>query len=157
MKEFIQFLLEAKKQTYANGNALKTVSTRNGSNDYEYSKIINNEKIVYHDTYFGGVNFIGEEVVYENGKPYWAMNYYGTTINKDLSEEAIDFALRPALIKVGEDNSVLPLRGPSKFENNGYTYTFKSSGTVENFKGIEEIYKGEKLVYNLICHGGIIK
>lgn len=85
------------------------------------------------------------------------MNYYGITIDKKLSENAIDYALRPAPMKVGEDLSVLPLRGPGKFENNGYTYTFTSNGKMDCFTGVEEIYKGDKLVYKLICHGGIIK
>lgn len=33
---------------------------RCGSSDYEYC----NDSMKYHDTYFGGVNFIGEEAVY---------------------------------------------------------------------------------------------
>ena len=51
------FLAEAKKQTYANKNIKKSPSTRLGSFDYEYS----NGKFSYHDTYFGGTKFIGEE------------------------------------------------------------------------------------------------
>ena len=31
-----EFLIEAKKQTYANENVKKQESTRKGSNDYEY-------------------------------------------------------------------------------------------------------------------------
>ena len=158
MEEFIEFLIESKKHTYANGKALKKGSTRIGSDDYEFSKVSNAKKFVYHDTYFGGTNFIGEEVVYiDSEKPIWAMNYYGTTLKKELNEKLIDFALRPALMKVGEDNSVLPLRGPGKFENSGFKYIFKSSGTLEDFTGIEEIYKEKELIYRLVCHGGIIK
>lgn len=114
--------------------------------------------MVYHDTYFGGIRFIGEEVIYRTSQiPKWGMNYYGVTIDEKLSEEAIDKVLRPALMKVGEDNSVIPVRGPSKFENDGYIYTFKSNGEIENFNGIEEIHKGEKLIYRLYCHGGLIE
>ena len=69
----------------------------------------------------------------------------------------MDKALRPALMKVGEDDTVLPVRGPSKFENDGYTYIFESIGQIENFTGLEEIYKDKKLVYRLHCHGGIIE
>ncbi|NCB80571.1 MAG: hypothetical protein EOM41_11705 [Bacilli bacterium] len=65
----------------------------------------------------------------------------------NLSEEAMDKVLRPALMKVGEDESVIPVRGPSKFENDGFIYTFVSEGQIEDFTGIEEIYKGNKLVY----------
>ncbi len=38
MKKIEEFLIEAKKQTYANGNARKSESTRLNSNDYEYQK-----------------------------------------------------------------------------------------------------------------------
>ena len=69
------FLIEAKKQTYANETIEKAKSTRQNSKDYEYKK----DNMVYHDTYFGGTNFIGEEVVYIDNQTYWAMNYYGVT------------------------------------------------------------------------------
>lgn len=153
-KDLYNFLIEAKKQTYANENVKKIASSRNGSSDYEYS----NDKMIYHDTYFGGTKFIGEEVVYssENVTPIWGMNYYGVTLNENLSEEAMDSALRPALMKVGEDN-ILPVRGPREYVNNGYRYTFEVNGDLEYFDGIETIFKGDEKIYVLKCHGGIIK
>lgn len=154
----IGFLLDAKKQTYANNNAKKINSSRLGSNDYEYEAEIEGEIMRYHDTYFGGTKFIGEEVVYRGSNlPKWGMNYYGVTFDENISEEAMDKALRPALMNVGKDNSVLPVRGPSNFENEGYTYTFKTEGTIENFIGVEQIFKDNKLVYKLNCHGGLIE
>lgn len=147
------FLVEAKKQTYANENIKKTLSSRRGSFDYEY----NNGKMIYHDTYFGGTKFMGEEVVYsDDGTPIWGMNYYGVTLNENLSEEAIDNALRPALMQVGED-TILPVRGPKEYINNGYKYTFEISGDLDYFDGIETIFKEDEKIYVLKCHGGIIK
>ena len=154
MERLEEFLIEAKKQTYANGNIEKVSSSREGSNDYHYEK----DGMKYHDTFFGGVKFVGEEVVYIDSEvPVWGMNYYGVTVDSSLSEEAMDKALRPALMRVGEDTSVLPLRGPRRFENEGYIYTFKCEGTLESFCGIEEIYKDDKLIFKLQCHGGLIK
>ena len=154
MDKLIEFLIEAKKQTYANGSIEKSESTRLGSKDYEYKK----DNMIYHDTYFGGTKFIGEEVVYcGTDEPKWGMNYYGVTFDMNLSEETIDKVLRPALMQVGNDKDVLPVRGPKKFENEGYVYTFSSEGTIENFIGIEEIYKDNKLIYRLECHGGYIE
>lgn len=154
----IGFLIEAKKGTYANASIEKVKSSRLGSNDYHYENEMQGEKMIYHDTYFGGTKFMGCEVVYLEGNiPKWGMNYYGVTLNSDLSEEAMDKALRPALMKVGEDKSVLPVRGPARLENEGYIYTFKSEGEIDNFTGIEEIYKDSKLIYRLRCHGGIIE
>ena len=153
-----KFLIESKRQTYANSNIKKRESSRLGSNDYHYEQEIEDKKFIYHDTYFGGTKFMGEEVVYcESSIPQWGMNYYGVTLDETLSEEAMDKVLRPALMRVGEDNTILPVRGPSKFENDGYIYTFKASGTLDCFEGVEEIYTGDKLIYKLTCHGGIIK
>lgn len=153
MNELKEFLIKAKQQTYANENIEKKESSRKGSFDYEYSE----NGLTYHDTYFGGTKFMGCEVVYnEDETPIWGMNYYGITLDESLSEEAIDKALRPALMKVGNDD-ILPLRGPKEFTNGDYKYTFEVNGTLDYFEGLETIVKGEKKVYQLKCHGGIIK
>ena len=146
-----EFLIDAKKQTYANGNVEKVMSSRKGSYDYEYS----NDIMTYHDTYFGGTNFMGEEIVYEKDIPIWGMNYYGITLDKKLSEEAIDKVLRPALMRVGEDNNI-PVRGPKEYVNGKYKYVFNVTGDLDYFEGIETIYKENKKVYELKCHGGKI-
>ena len=153
---FVNFLIKAKKSTYANSTIEKSESSRTGSSDYNYEEIIDGSKYTYHDTYFGGTKFMGEEVVYcDSDKPIWGMNYYGITFDDATSEEAMDSALRPALMKVEEND--IPVRGPSKFENNGYIYTFNTTGTMESFDGVEQIYKNNKLIYELHCSGGIIE
>lgn len=147
------FLIEAKKETYANENVEKVKSTRRGSHDYEYTK----DNWTYHDTYFGGTDFQGQEVVYrQDDTPIWGMIYYGKTLDESLSEEAIDKALRPALMQVGQDD-VIPVRGPKEFENQGYQYTFKVTGDLTSFEGEETIEKEGNKVYTLKCHGGIIR
>lgn len=85
------------------------------------------------------------------------MNYYGITLDETLSEEAMDKALRPALMMVGEDREVIPVRGPQKYYNDDYEYNFNINGTLENFEGYETIHKGKTKVYELKCHGEIIK
>ncbi len=147
------FLIEAKKETYANENVEKVKSTRRGSHDYEYTK----DNWTYHDTYFGGTDFQGQEVVYQQeDTPIWGMIYYGRTLDESLSEEAMDKALRPALMQVGQDD-VIPVRGPKEFENQGYKYTFKVTGDLTNFEGEEMIEKDGKKIYTLKCRGGIIR
>lgn len=152
-----KFLLKAKKMTYASSDAPKVSSSRIESVDYEFKESVEGEEMIYHDTFFGGTKFIGEEVIYRGGKVKWAMNYYGVTLDDNLSEEVMDNALRPALMQVGKDESVLPVRGPSHFVNNGYTYTFSSEGDLFNFTGTEEIYYKDNLIFTLKCHGGIIE
>lgn len=152
-KMLYDFLVEAKKQTYANENIEKVSNSRKGSFDYEYR----NGEMTYHDTYFGGTKFMGEEVVYTSfDTPIWGMNYYGVTLNEDLGEEAIDNALRPALMQVGKDD-ILPVRGPKEYINNNYKYTFQVNGSLECFEGVEKIYKDDEEIYILKCHGGTIK
>ena len=113
--------------------------------------------MIYHDTYFGGTRFIGEEVVYIDNKTYWAMNYYGVTLDETLGEETMDNALRPALMLVGNDVNVIPVRGPKEFINGDYKYTFKVEGDLNCFNGVETIYKNDVKIYELKCSGGLIK
>ena len=152
-KEFLEFLVKAKKSTYANSDAPKVLPSRLKSKDYEFT----DGNFTYHDTYFGGVKFMGEEVVYYNNDILWGMNYYGVTIDDSLTEEVIDKVLRVALMKVGEDKEVIPVRGPKEFINEDYLYIFNVDGDMENLVGTEQIYKDKKLIYELKCHGGIIK
>ncbi len=152
-KEFLEFLVKAKKSTYANSDAPKVLPSRLKSKDYEFT----DGNFTYHDTYFGGVKFMGEEVVYYNNDILWGMNYYGVTIDDSLTEEVMDKVLRVALMKVGEDKEVIPVRGPKEFINEDYLYIFNVDGDIENFVGTEQIYKDKKLIYELKCHGGIIK
>ena len=157
MEDILEFLIRAKKNTYANGDSARVDSSRLGSKDYQYEEEVGDAKLAYHDTYFGGEKFIGCEVVYVNDSPIWAMNYRGRSVVEDLSEEAMDKALRPALMQVGVDDSVLPIRGPREYVNGEYKYIFEQSGTMENFTGLEKIYKNDVLIYELHCSGGIIK
>lgn len=151
--DLYSFLITAKKQTYANKNIKKVSSSRTGSFDYEFS----DGKMTYHDTYFGGTKFIGEEIIYtSDNSPVWGMNYYGVTLNENFNEELLDNVLRPALMKVGEDN-ILPIRGPKEYINNEYRYTFEVIGDLACFEGIETIYRNNEKIYVLKCHGGIIK
>ena len=85
------------------------------------------------------------------------MNYYGITLDENLGEEAMDNALRPALMKVGEDKTVIPVRGPREFINGEYRYTFEVSSDINCFNGIETIYKNNVKIYELKCNGGLIK
>lgn len=153
MVKIDEFLIEAKKQTYANSSIERITSSRLNSKDYEYKK----DNMIYHDTYFGGTRFIGEEVVYLDNQTYWSMNYYGVTLDETLEEETMDNALRPALMLVGNDKNIIPVRGPKEFINGEYKYTFEVDGDLSYFNGVETIYKNNVKIYELKCTGGLIK
>ena len=142
----IEFLIKAKTSTYADGIKYKVTSTKPNSIDYHYEE----DNYIYHDSYFGIKEFYGEEIVYFDNSPIWYMEYKGGVLN-DETTEIYAKVLKPALKNV--DNK-LPLRGPKEFIVDDYKYTFESSGTLDQFEGIERIYKKDKLVYELICHGG---
>lgn len=153
MNKVEEFLVEAKTQTYANANAPKITNSRLGSKDYEYQK----DNMIYHDTYFGGTNFIGEEAVYVDNEIYWAMNYHGVTLDDALNEEVMDIVLRPALMMVGQDDGIIPVRGPREFINGNYKYCFEVDGNFDCFYGVERVFVGNKKIYELRCSGGLIK
>lgn len=151
IKELDNFLREANLNTYANENIKKSSSLRPGSKDYHFE----NDNLKFHDTYFGGKKFLGEEIIYLEDKPIWGMNYYGFNLDGKINEELFDKILRPALMSGSGDN--IPVRGPKEFINNEWKYTFTVTGDLKKFTGVEEIYRDNIVVCRLYCHGGIIE
>ena len=146
-----EFLKEAHRATYANKNAEKVEALRPGSHDYHFEQ----GEFTYHDTYFGGRDFMGEEIVYQSGKPVWGMNYHGYVLKDEISTEDATKILRPALIQdVGD---MLPVRGPREYAEGDSQYANKQEGTLERFSGIEEIFLSDKPVYRCLYHGGGIQ
>ncbi len=146
-----QFLKEANKNTYANPAAKKAASTRPNSEDYHFER----ENLIYHDTYLGGRDFIGEEIVYQDQKPKWGMNYYGFILDDGLPEKELVVFLRTALMQ--EYGGVIPVRGPKEFSENGWTYELAVDGDLARFRGQEEIFRDGKAVYRLFLHGGFVQ
>lgn len=68
----------------------------------------------------------------------------------------MDKALRPALMNVGKDKDIIPVRGPKEWVNGEYKYSFNVIGDINYFSGIETIYKNNKKIYELKCNGGLI-
>lgn len=145
------FLREANLNTYANESVNKVLPLRPESSDYHFEK----GNLVFHDTYLGGAKFLGEEIVYKEGKPLWGMNYYGFILSSEISEGLFDSILRPELMSGSGDN--IPVRGPKEFINGDWTYTFVAEGDLGNFTGLEEISKNNEVVCRLYCHGGFIE
>jgi len=143
--EIIRFVTEAKKNTYANFSAGKVAPSRLASTDLAYE----HGEFKYLDTYVGGPSFSGSEVVYHERSPVWSMNYIGRT----LSGQPIDF-LTEMLTHVSME---MPYRGPEFYRDGKYTYINLVSGTFDWFQGVEKIYYGDELIYELVYHGGEVK
>jgi len=148
MKELSQFLVEAKRSTYASQKG-KVASSRLRSNDLAFRK----GSYSYLDSYFGEKDFSGQEIVYFDSTPLWSMNYYGRMLQDDVPPGFIE-TLRGALMSVDEDN---PFRGCSLYSEGKYTYSCFSEGALSFFIGHESITFDQKEVYQLDFHGGQIR
>lgn len=143
-----QFLVRAKVNTYA-GDGTLSASSRPNSKDLKYK----DGDLLYIDSYFGGADFIGEEVVFENEKPIWGMNYYGKVLCDDIPEGFSHF-LKSALKAIPLE---YPFRGPENFMDQRFTYKCSWQGSLSDFMGYEEIYRDDTIIYKLSFHGGYIK
>ena len=144
-KQTVEFLIRAKRATYA-GKGAETTSSRPGSHDLVYRE----GEYLYYDTYLGGERFAGEEALWISGVPYWSMNYAGRVTGENFSG---DF-LKEALLNVPADK---PFRGPDSYTNGDYAFKCDVTGTFEWFQGYETIsLKGNK-IYECYFHGGLIR
>lgn len=144
-KEIIEFLIRAKKATYA-GKGAETTPSRPASHDLTYRE----GELMYYDTFLGGERFVGEEALWIGEKPYWSMNYAGRVTGECFSG---DF-LKEALLRVPFDK---PFRGPNFYEKGDYAFKCETDGDFEWFIGYETIsYKGKE-IYECHFHGSIIK
>ncbi len=143
--ELTAFLLRAKRKTYAGKGAEAPVSSRPKSHDLEYEE----PGFLYIDTYLGSRQFAGQEAVYRDGVPVWAMNYCGVVTGEGFSG---DF-LKEALLRVPED---APFRGPIEYQDGPHLYCNTAAGTPERFMGREEIFQNGVSVYECLYHGGTL-
>lgn len=151
MEALTKFLHKANKNTFANANAKKTASARPGSSDYHFEE----GDFAYHDTYFGSRDFIGEEIVYQNQKPIWGMNYCGTILREDVTDKELGAFLEKSIMQ--EYSDIIPVRGPREFSENNWTYRLSIDGDLTRFSGQEEILRDDEVVYRLVLHGGTLK
>jgi len=143
------FIVRAKAATYV-GDGQPAPSCRSASHDLKYT----DGDWTYLDSYFGGRDFIGEEVVYYQGKPVWAMNYYGRILRTDLITPAqAGQVIKASLSKMYLEGRFL---GGFEYQHEGFTYTDTSEGEVTSFRGREFISQIGETVYELFYHGGVI-
>ena len=128
-KELANFLHASNKNTYANKEAAKAESTRLNSKDYHFEQ----GDLIYHDTYFGPRDFIGEEIIYKKEQPVWGANYFGFILDDNLHEDDVYSFLRKALMQ--EYSDIIPVRGPKTFTKDNWTYNFKAEGDLKTFRG----------------------
>ena len=150
INELTAFIIRAKSATYV-GDGAPGPACRVGSHDLQFR----DGSFAYLDSYFGGTDFIGEEVIYFEDRPVWAMNYYGRI-------------LEPALITGAETGQIIKASlsalyrqgrflGGFEYAVEGSTYIDTNEGDASSFTGYEWIERQNLKVYELFYHGGLIK
>jgi hypothetical protein len=152
-KDFIDFLIRAKKATYASqGDEASVTPLLQGSRQLEFRE----GEFLYRDIYFGMSYFIGQETVYYQGNPIWSMSYSGGVDQEyeiDFVKQVYAF-LRKAMRNVSSNN---PYRGPKEFIEGDYIYSDSNEGGLGQFVGKETIAYFNKNVYTLNYSGGFIR
>lgn len=144
------FIVRAKAATYV-GDGEQAAPSRAGSHDLRFA----DGNWAYHDSYFGGADFIGEEVVYFEGKPVWAMNYYGRILRADLLTPAqAGQMIKSSLSRMYREGRFL---GGFEHTDNDLTYADTSEGKADCFRGCEQIHRQQEVAYELLYHGGLIR
>lgn len=144
------FIVRAKGATYV-GDGSPAQPSRLGSHDL----VFRSGDWLYRDSYFGGTDFLGQEVVWFSNEPVWSMSYYGYIERPDLIDAAragstIKGALS-ALYAEGRFLGAFDWSGP-----HGH-YRDRSSGDVGHFKGREVIVVSGVEAYALDYFGGLIR
>lgn len=154
IEEFLEFLIEAKKSTYASqGDEASVPPQFNGSKQLEYKS----GDYFYRDVYFGMSFFVGQEIVEYKNKPIWSMVYSGGMTGLDYTKDEISNTyrmLRKAL-KLVDKQSLY--RGPSAWKEEEFTYLNEFKEKSKNFYGYESISKNGRKLYELRYNGGILE
>ena len=152
-RELAQFLVKAKIVTYASGKDEFTVTPALAeSHQLEYV----DGNLLYRDIYFGGLHFIGMEIVFKGEQAIWGMSYYGGVLpaSSDLQIARMPPILKAALREVPLE---APFRGPASFQDNDYYYENEIHGDISSFHGTEIIRDQEQAIYRLLYNGGLVE
>jgi hypothetical protein len=150
MQALHDFIVRAKALSYVGGGK-PVESCRPKSHDLHYEE----GDFSYLDSYYGGWDFIGEEVVYFKGEAVWAMNYYGKVIQPEkITAAEAGQTIKASLSKMYEESRFL---GGFSYTHGDYVYIDTSEGEFTSFTGKEWITRDGEVVYELFYHGGLIK
>jgi hypothetical protein len=150
LTELHSFIVSAKAATYVGGGA-KIPSCRTASHDLKFT----DGNWSYLDSYFGGTDFIGEEVVWHAGNPVWVMNYYGYILKPELiTPSQAGEMIKASLSLMYLENCFL---GGFQHSEGEFTYFDTSDGEITRFTGREWIQRKNLMVYELVYHGGLVK
>lgn len=145
------FIIDAKAITYMGGKSAEAVSCREGATDIAYRR----GSFRYLDSHFGGTDFLGQEVVWQDDAPVWAMNYYGRILDPvHFDGERAGSVIKQALSALYQEQRFL---GGFSYQHPLGEYVDQSVGDYRSFQGVERILVANRTVYQLDYQGGLIK
>lgn len=151
MRMLEQFIVEAKAACYVGGKAAEPQASRPAAHDIAYRR----GPFRYLDSYFGGTDFIGQEVVWKDEEPVWALNYYGRILDPERFDgKRAGEVIQKALIALYNEGRFL---GGFTYQHQFGEYIDESVGDAASFQGVERIYVEGRLAYRLDYHGGLVK
>jgi hypothetical protein len=139
------FLCNARANTYA----ADSVGVENPRLLESVQREFQKASYFYRDVRFvGSKRVFGQEIIYQDSKPVWGMNYMGSHIEK-LEE----LFLKEALLRLADK---CRLGKNCDYEKREYKYQDRGHGNLEEFSGKEEVFLNNKNAYSLSYNGGII-
>ncbi|MGD8998310.1 MAG: DUF5680 domain-containing protein, partial [Anaerolineae bacterium] len=130
LEQLETFIVKAKAATYVGAGA-KSPPCRPGSHDLQYR----DGDFFYLDSYFGSGDFIGQEVVYYQDRPVWAMNYYGRILKPQIIEAAeAGRIIQQSLSAMYTEGRFL---GGFEYDTGDAVYSDTNDGGVASFTGKE--------------------
>lgn len=146
MDELIDFLVEARRVTYAIPHGTPV-------GDGTEQMIYDRDEWRYRDRYAGQNPYGGHEIVWLNGDVIWMKNYIAEVLN-DIRPMSEIYAFQREVLGQPDPNHLM--RGPANYTNGLYRYTNSVEGDLAAFKGEEQILYQNEPVYRMIFHGGNI-
>jgi hypothetical protein len=145
-----RFIVTAKAASYIGGAPHSARPSRRASHDITFEE----GAFSYLDSYYGGTNFIGQETVWHEGEPVWAMNYHGRVLDPDrIDGSRAGAVIKDALSALYREGRFL---GGFHHEHGFGLYLDESEGDHLGFRGVERILVDGVEAYRLDYHGGRI-
>jgi len=142
-----RFLLRAKQQSYAADDPSRLHSLEDGGLEVRHAEA----EFSYRDRWYGGARFTGQELAWRGGRLVWSMNFYGVT---EAAAPARFFHFHKRALR--EPPQGFPVRGPALLRDGDLTYVNDWSGSLEAFWGAERVFEGERQLFRLGYHGGLL-
>ena len=142
------FLYETTQAGYGN-EATAIDKADDGGNVISYT----NGSWHMQDHFYGGHPYSGQEVIHEDGKPVWALQYRGWVHDTERTPSEVYGFLKKALLAAPKDH---PYRGPAELIHGDLVYRNHWQGDLDNFIGEEAILENNVEIYKAWYFGGFV-